>query len=266
LSTPLTISPANVGTAASWNALLQPATIPAQATLNQDYTAVTFSTPALAYNVTYSLRSGSLPNGMTLSTYGVLQGRPTHTGTYNFSVKYTLGHNGTEYTGYRNFSIQVPAPTPITPPVTPPTPPVTPQCLGFVCQLNRVVNSSSHKFTDVGMRGQGFEPHIAWLYRFGITTGKTPTSFAPNDNVTRAQMAAFIYRLSGSPSANASTCGFADVPSSSPFAKNICWLKSTGITTGKTSTSFAPNDNVTRAQMAAFMKRLYDYAQDKLRW
>jgi hypothetical protein len=52
---------------------------------------------------------------------------------------------------------------------------------------------------------------------------------------------------------------FTDVPNSNMFHNSIDWMKDNGITVGcnpPANTHYCPNDNVTRGQMAAFMKRL----------
>jgi hypothetical protein len=113
----------------------------------------------------------------------------------------------------------------------------------------------SISFSDVSPSSV-FATDISWAYMYRITTGTTSTTFSPSSTVTRAQMAAFIYRLAGSPTWNQSSCGFKDVSSSNQFAKPICWMKAKGITSGVTATQYAPNGSVTRAQMAAFLYRL----------
>lgn len=47
-------------------------------------------------------------------------------------------------------------------------------------------------FTDVGAGPPNFCPFILELYYLGITAGTSPTTYAPNDPVTRGQMAVFI--------------------------------------------------------------------------
>ncbi|WP_259558085.1 S-layer homology domain-containing protein [Brachybacterium sillae] len=71
-------------------------------------------------------------------------------------------------------------------------------------------------------------------------------------------MAAFLYRLAGSPSYRLpSTSRFRDVPLRSQFAKEIHWLASTGITTGWPDGTFRPVTPVTREAMAAFLYRFW---------
>jgi S-layer homology domain len=47
-------------------------------------------------------------------------------------------------------------------------------------------------FTDVGAGPPNFCPFILEVYSLGITAGTSPTTYAPNDPVTRGQMAVFI--------------------------------------------------------------------------
>lgn len=120
-------------------------------------------------------------------------------------------------------------------------------------------------FTDVPA-GAFFTEAVAWLKAAGITTGTTPTTYSPDDVVTRAQMAAFLHRLAGSPTGNPAS-GFSDVPDGTFYAEGVRWLKDQGITKGTSSTTYSPDDVVTRGQMAAFMFRMatdsdWDYPGD----
>ena len=100
--------------------------------------------------------------------------------------------------------------------------------------------------------GHALEAEIAALEAAGITTGCTPTTYCPERQVTRAEMAAFVVR------------GF-DLPPSSqnPFPDadghaleaEIAALEAAGITTGCTPTTYCPERQVTRAEMAAFLIR-----------
>ena len=104
---------------------------------------------------------------------------------------------------------------------------------------------------------------IQWAAANNVTTGwknaDGTASFRPLDTTHRDAMAAFLYRLSGSPSYTApATSPFTDVNPSNQFYKEICWLASQNITTGWPDGSFRPLDNVNRDAMAAF---LYRYSQ-----
>ncbi|WP_459585934.1 S-layer homology domain-containing protein, partial [Enterobacter asburiae] len=78
--------------------------------------------------------------------------------------------------------------------------------------------------------------------------------------VTRGQMAAFLHRMakeSGKTPASAKyNPKFWDVQNHM-FKNDIGWLSSKGITTGYTTTSFKPDTDITRGEMAAFLYRFY---------
>jgi Tol biopolymer transport system component len=108
-----------------------------------------------------------------------------------------------------------------------------------------------HDFADVSSSNI-FEGDICWLAQQGITQGCAAQLFCPGDNVTRGQMAAFLNRALGLGAA--STDYFSD-DGGSVFEDDINRLAESGITQGCTADSFCPNDQVTRGQMAAFLRR-----------
>jgi hypothetical protein len=102
---------------------------------------------------------------------------------------------------------------------------------------------------------------------FGITTGKTTTTFEPTGTVSRQDMARFIHRMFVP--ASVAAAGATTVPTFTDTAHvtadglaAIDALASHGITTGKTATTFAPDDNVTREEMAMFLNRFASIAKD----
>ena len=115
--------------------------------------------------------------------------------------------------------------------------------------------SRAHIFSDVAS-GYWAENFINQIYYNGITTGYGNGTYGPLDNVTRAQMAAFLIRpLRGDDFSYPSSPYFSDVPSSHWSFKYVQKLRELGITTGYGNGMYGPNDNVTRAQMAAFLIR-----------
>ncbi|MBP2264753.1 serine protease [Pseudarthrobacter sp. PvP004] len=118
-------------------------------------------------------------------------------------------------------------------------------------------------FADLPVGAQFFD-EISWLAAQGISTGWTEAdgskSFRPVQAVNRDAMAAFMYRLAGSPAFNAPAVSpFADITPSTQFYKEITWLASQGISTGwieaNGSKTFRPVQPVNRDAMAAFMYR-----------
>ena len=113
-------------------------------------------------------------------------------------------------------------------------------------------------FTDVSATSFA-RADIACIFGLGITTGTSPTTYSPNDDVTREQMAAFLARVWRAASGTCSTtpAPFTDVSATSFARADINCIFALGITTGTSATTYSPNDQVTREQMAAFLGRLY---------
>ncbi|MDN3481459.1 S8 family serine peptidase [Arthrobacter sp. APC 3897] len=110
------------------------------------------------------------------------------------------------------------------------------------------------RFSDVA--GTKFETEINWMADQGLTTGYSDGTFRPLGSINRDAMAAFLYRLAGSPSYNAPAASpFTDVATDNQFYKEISWLAETGISTGYPDGSFRPLAPVKRDAMAAFMNR-----------
>lgn len=100
---------------------------------------------------------------------------------------------------------------------------------------------------------------ILWLSATGISAGFPDGAFRPMNTVVRQDMAAFLYRLAGSPDYTPTEddkAKFSDVTDQTDHAKEIWWLASTGISTGYPDGTFRPMDTVVRQDMAAFLHRL----------
>ncbi len=96
---------------------------------------------------------------------------------------------------------------------------------------------------------------VDWLAEEAITLGCTTTAYCPDGTVTRAEMAAFLWRLEGSPEGSA-PAGFGDVPEDAFYSTAVDWLLAAGVTTGCTTSSYCPQGTVTRAEMFTFLHRL----------
>ena len=97
---------------------------------------------------------------------------------------------------------------------------------------------------------------------YGITEGTTATEYSPTDSVTRWQMALYLTRLLDVANVALGTGadqGFTDISGKSDEIQlAINQLKQLGITEGKTATTYAPDDNVLRQEMALFIERTLD--------
>ncbi|AOZ72923.1 hypothetical protein BK816_06135 [Boudabousia tangfeifanii] len=101
-----------------------------------------------------------------------------------------------------------------------------------------------------------FIPEISWAKSQKITTGWGDGTFRPDSLLNRKDVAAFLYRLAGSPRTSVpKNQQFVDVPVNSQFSKEISWLASKHITTGWADGTFRPHTPITREALAAFLYR-----------
>lgn len=117
--------------------------------------------------------------------------------------------------------------------------------------------TASQRFCDVSP-SHPFYTQIQWVAAQGIATGDVTGDFRPAAAVSRQAMAAFMYRLRGSPTSPAprTTAAFGDVQTSHSFHREIDWLSQTGVVQGYPDGSFRPLQPVSRQAMAAFLYRL----------
>lgn len=114
------------------------------------------------------------------------------------------------------------------------------------------------KFTDVRSDAWYYDV-IKKVVDKGLMNGISETQFAPELEVTRGMFVTILYRAAGEPEVSAAT-NFADVTTDKYYAKAVAWANANGIVKGITETEFAPDNNITREQMAAI---LYRYAKNK---
>lgn len=117
---------------------------------------------------------------------------------------------------------------------------------------------SSLPFGDV-KSGDWFYNDVKYVYDKGMMAGTAADVFAPNATTTRAMIVTILYRLEGSPAVTG-TSAFVDVPTGQWYTDAVNWAAANQIVKGTSATTFAPNDSITREQMAAI---LYRYAQYK---
>jgi hypothetical protein len=112
-------------------------------------------------------------------------------------------------------------------------------------------------FSDVPDSFWAFD-YIQKMFDEGVTTGYPDGTYRPTENVTRAQMAAFIARARfGEGFAYSSASHFIDVPNTHWAFKYIQKIGEEGITTGYPDGTYRPSQNLNRAQMAAFIARAF---------
>ena len=109
-------------------------------------------------------------------------------------------------------------------------------------------------FTDVP-EGSFYYDSVLWAARRGITTGITPTTFAPNNPCMRAHVVTFLWRAAGSPEPTGTEHPFVDVKPADFYYKPVLWALEKGITAGMDATHFGPTVYCNRAQVVTFLHR-----------
>ncbi len=110
-------------------------------------------------------------------------------------------------------------------------------------------------FADV-TTDKWFAKAVEFVTEKGLFSGVTEKEFGPDYNMTRGMLATVLYRLAGSPETDV-TAKFDDVTSDKYYAKAIAWAQENGFVSGVTENSFAPENSITREQLATI---LYHYA------
>lgn len=118
-----------------------------------------------------------------------------------------------------------------------------------------VYKTAEIPFVDVSSKSWYYDA-VRFVYGKGIMDGVSTYSFAPDATITRGMVVTMLWRMAGEP--YAAPAGFTDVASGRYYSTAVAWAAKNGIVEGMTSTTFAPNQAITREQLASI---LYRYAK-----
>ena len=118
-------------------------------------------------------------------------------------------------------------------------------------------SGSGLPFADVPS-GSWYYDDVAYVYDTGLMTGLTATTFGPNLSTTRGMIVTILWRMENEPAAKHG-CPFADVRRGSYYEQAIAWASENGIVTGFDASTFAPDQAITREQLAAILFRFAAY-------
>lgn len=122
--------------------------------------------------------------------------------------------------------------------------------LAAVCALALSVPASAETgYSDVP-EGAWYADAAVYCRDRGLMSGTAENRFSPDQPMTRAMLAAVLYRLDGSP-AQTGASPFPDVETGSWCGPAVTWASRKGILNGYASGLFGPNDPITREQLAA---------------
>ena len=112
----------------------------------------------------------------------------------------------------------------------------------------------SRSFRDLDTT-KWYHEAIDTMLREGLMNGTGNGLFEPNGTLTRAQLVTILYRHAGSPDVTGLPNPFADVAPQSWYAKAVIWAAANGVVKGTSAATFAPEDAITREQIAAILYR-----------
>ena len=113
-------------------------------------------------------------------------------------------------------------------------------------------------FTDVA-EGKWYYAAILWANQEGVVDGMSPDTFAPNEDISRQDLALMLYRYAGEPTVTGDLDGFKDAGQVGDWAEEaITWAVEEGIIDGMTPTTLEPTGTATRAQAAAMLQRFLE--------
>ncbi|MFC7401145.1 esterase-like activity of phytase family protein [Citricoccus sp. GCM10030269] len=118
---------------------------------------------------------------------------------------------------------------------------------------------SESPFSDLNAGGAYYRP-VSWAAQEQMTAGFADGTFKSSRAVTRGEFAAFLYRLADPEHVAPGQSPFGDLNAGGANYEAITWLASEGITVGDTQGDFHQSDEITRAEISAFMQRFDQFA------
>ncbi len=163
------------------------------------------------------------------------------------------------------------------------TPEEVDEILAAAREALKTAGCPSTNFTDVEENGW-YHTGVDFMVRNGFMNGVADDAFDVDGNLTRAQLVTILYRIAGEPESTA-TNPFADVADGQWYTNAVIWAAENGIVKGVNTTTFAPNDQITREQIATILfryakaekvegklagfpdaEKVSDYAADAMAW
>ena len=163
------------------------------------------------------------------------------------------------------------------------TPEEVDEILAAAREALKTAGCPSTNFTDVEENGW-YHTGVDFMVKNGFMNGVADDAFDVDGNLTRAQLVTILYRIAGEPESTA-TNPFADVADGQWYTNAVIWAAENGIVKGVNTTTFAPNDQITREQIATILfryakaekvegklagfpdaEKVSDYAADAMAW
>ncbi len=122
---------------------------------------------------------------------------------------------------------------------------------------NNYLTSTKLQFKDV-KKGDWFYEAVKYNTERGFIRGANDTEFKPETNISRGMMVTILWRMVGEPKITGGK-SFPDVKTSDYYYNAVKWASAKGIVNGYNSGKFAPNDDITREQLAVILQNYSKY-------
>ncbi len=131
--------------------------------------------------------------------------------------------------------------------------------LAFSCTtllpVSAAPTTTNSQFADV-QKADWFCDDVTYVVQKGLMNGTSADMFSPNETTKRGMIVTILWRLEGKPIESASN--FSDVHNDAYYFDAVNWAYANKIVSGYDNTTFGPEDNVTREQLASI---IYNYAK-----
>ncbi len=138
----------------------------------------------------------------------------------------------------------------------------------FITMLYRAagspeVKNSELEFADADTIAKPYVTAVAWGVENKVISGYGDNTFRPDQNISRAQMATFMYRymkdVAGYDFGDVKPCGFEDANQiAAPFVDAVNAIVSAGVMNGMNAKTFAPNNTANRGMAATVILRVHN--------
>lgn len=113
-------------------------------------------------------------------------------------------------------------------------------------------------FQDLLLDGW-YHDGVHWALEEGVMKGVGDATFRPDGKTSRAMLVTMLWRMEGEPDPGTDREVFADVEEGSYYENAVYWARENGIVNGYDEVIFAPDESITREQLAAILFRYAAY-------
>ncbi len=124
--------------------------------------------------------------------------------------------------------------------------------LAGVMALGLTTAALAADVTYPDVAGTWSEEYVKRMTELELMEGRSAGAFAPNENMTRAELVLALYRLAGSPSVSGKN-PFDDVAGDAAYRDAVIWANEKGIASGRSQGVFDPNGDVQRQEIAKIL-------------